>query len=78
MAHTDPLFEQRIQQVKSNCDGRVWDAFINQFETYVDEVTVAVTIATADHVLVAQGMAREARALLALFKKKPNQPAPII
>lgn len=53
--------------------------FLNQFELYTNDVTVAVTNAPADQVLVAQGMARQCRALLRAFVEcpaleRPNRP----
>ena len=48
--------------------GTAYDDFLNVFETSLREVTDAVTDASADQVLGAQGQARQVKKLLQIFK----------
>jgi hypothetical protein len=59
---SDP-FKQAMARLKRAAP-REFEDFLNQFELYSNAVTVAVTDAPADNVLVAQGMARQCRGLL--------------
>lgn len=47
---------------------REWDSFVQCFDAYATEVTVAVTTAEQNEVLVAQGRARAFLHLLELFR----------
>ena len=60
----------------------LYEAFLKDFGAYTDVVTVAVTDAPADQVLVAQGMARQCRSIRRALEEchlverpKPQQPA---
>lgn len=46
-----------------------WDAFVQTFDAYATEVTVAVTNAAQDEVLVSQGQARAFIHLLRVFRE---------
>ena len=54
-----------------NQDLRVWEYFSSLMEHRVRSVTVAVTDAPPDQILVAQGMAKEARKMLQLMTELP-------
>ena len=47
---------------------REWEAFVEVFDKYATEVTVAVTAADVNEILVAQGRARAFLHLLKLFR----------
>lgn len=73
---------QRLSELSlrlRNLDPGVWEQFVQAFETRTMDVTVAVTAAEQNDVLCAQGRAREAMALLRIFKEcglSRGQPAP--
>ncbi len=50
-------------------DPQRWEDFVNSFERYSDQVTVAVTEASPEEVLIYQGMARQCRALVRCFRE---------
>lgn len=54
---------------------RTWDDFLLALDAYVLDVTVAVTDAPQDQVLLRQGYARNARELLRIFQTCHQQPA---
>lgn len=58
-----------------------WEAFVQCFDAYATEVTVAVTAAEQNEILVAQGRAKAFLHLLAAFRtchvrSQQAQPAP--
>lgn len=58
---------------------REWEAFVEFFDAYATEITVAVTTAEQHEVLVAQGRARAFLYLLRAFREchlKTPQPNP--
>ena len=59
-------------------DGRAWDDFVQCFDAYTTEVTVAVTEAPQDKILNAQGRAQAMLILLDTFKNcvDISQPKP--
>lgn len=65
---------KHFQMLRSH-DPRLYDMLLSLVEDRVMEVTVAVSEAPPDQVLVAQGMAREARKWLKLMTEPPVQKA---
>lgn len=57
---------------------REWDSFVQCFDAYATDVTVAVTTAEQNEVLQKQGQARAFLHLLKLFRDcaKPPRPQP--
>lgn len=56
---------------------REWEAFVECFDAYATDVTVAVTTAEQHEILVAQGRAKAFLHLLKAFKEchlRPQQP----
>lgn len=62
MAHLSG-FSQAAQVLK-NCAPQAFQDFLNEFNTYTHEVTVAVMDAPSEDVLQMQGRAKQCRALL--------------
>lgn len=58
-----------------NNDPRVYEQLIRLVDQRVEEITVAVTEAAPDQILVAQGRAQEARKFLRLMIEFPEEPA---
>ncbi len=56
---------------------REWEAFVECFDAYATEVTVAVTQADQQDILVAQGRARAFLHLLRLFRTCHVKPPPM-
>ena len=52
-----------------NADPESWDRFLQAFDGYATEVTVAVTEAPSEDILRFQGRAQQMLALLRLFKE---------
>lgn len=61
----------RIFQLFRNIDPRMFDRLVDLVEARVMEVTVAVTEAPPDQILVAQGRAQDARKWLQLMTEFP-------
>jgi hypothetical protein len=62
-----------------NNDPPQYERFLGILREYVDDITVAVTTAPVDAVLVAQGRAQQAHKFLNLFTelvRGPNSPSP--
>jgi hypothetical protein len=62
-----------------NADPRVADKILRHLEAYVTDLTIAVTDAPPDCILVAQGRAQQARKFLLLFTelvRDGNAPSP--
>jgi hypothetical protein len=55
---------------------REWETFVECFDAYATDVTVAVTNAEQHEILVAQGKAKAFLHLLALFRTCHVQPQP--
>lgn len=55
-----------------NADPQSWDAFVQAFDVYATEVTVAVTQAPPETILAKQGQAQQMLKLLQLFRECPN------
>ena len=55
---------------------REWRDFVQVFDAYATEVTVAVTAADADKILVAQGKAQAFLHLLRVFQNTAPKPPP--
>lgn len=55
---------------------REWDAFVQCFDAYATEVTVAVTAAEQHEILVAQGRAKAFLHLLNTFRECHLKPQP--
>ncbi len=71
------LISWRLRQFK-NMDPAIYEALIDLMKQYVTELTVAVTDAPADQILVCQGRAQQARKMLQIFTELPtdtNAPA---
>lgn len=58
-----------------NYDPQLWDHFVNMVGDRSIAVTVAVTEAPPDQILVCQGMAKEARKMVQLLTELPDDPA---
>lgn len=58
-----------------NYDPQLWDHFVNLVGDRSIHVTVAVTEAPPDQILVCQGRAQEARKMLQLLTELPDDPA---
>ena len=54
-------------------DPKGYDQLISLIEQRVTELTVAVTEAPPDHILVAQGRAQEARKMFQIFTELPDE-----
>lgn len=63
MATLSPI-HQTFLNLKSSLPPHAWEAFVKDFASYADEITVAVTTANFDRVLNAQGHAQQVRLLL--------------
>ena len=50
-----------------NQDPKIYEQFIRLLDAYVTELTVAVTEASSDQILIAQGQARQGRKFLQLL-----------
>lgn len=61
-----------------NVDPPLYEQFIRLLDAYTTELTVAVTEAPADAILVSQGRAQQARKFLQLFAElpEPKKPTP--
>lgn len=64
-----------------NANPEVFDHFLNHLVSYVAELTVAVTDASPDNILVMQGRAQQARKFQLIFVEggyppQPKQPKP--
>lgn len=60
-----------------NADPRLYEKFIRILDAYVTEITVAVTEAPTDEILVAKGRAQQARKFFQLFTELPTStPSP--
>ncbi len=63
-----------------NHDPVLWEAFVDTFDAYSMEVTVAVTQAPPAEILVMQGRAQQCLAMLRVFKEctlpPKSSPAP--
>lgn len=55
---------------------REWETFVECFDAYATDVTVAVTNAEQHEILVAQGRAKAFLHLLTLFRNCHKQPQP--
>lgn len=74
---TDPKVLSQCMLFFKNADPRVYEKFIRVLDAYVTDVTVAVTEAPTDEILVAKGRAQQARKLFQLFTELPTQtPSP--
>ncbi len=58
--------EASIKRLSNNA-GEAYDLFLNDLDSYVNEITVAVTDAPADQVLGMQGRAQQARKFQRMF-----------
>lgn len=56
-----------------NMDPTIYEQLIRLMDQRVTEITVAVTEAPPDQILVAQGRAQEARKMLQLFTELPDE-----
>ena len=62
-------------RIKSLCGAQAWQDFINALETYSNQITVAVTEAPPERILVVQGQAQGVRKLLQLLEEvQPRSP----
>ncbi len=70
-------FSESVRLLK-NADPRAFDKFVSILETYVDEITVAVTDAPPDRIFIVQGQAQMARKLLRMFTetRESSKPTP--
>jgi hypothetical protein len=61
-------------------DPRLWQDICKELDEYVFSLAIALTEATPDKILVAQGHAQQARSFLRLFaelpRELPKQPTP--
>ena len=73
---TDPKQISECMRLFKNMDPRIYEKFIRILDAYVTEITVAVTEAPTDEILVAKGRAQIARKFFQLFTELPNQPSP--
>lgn len=73
MAANNDLISKHFQFFR-NADPRIYDRLVALVEARVSEVTVAVTEAPPDQILVAQGRAQEARKWLQLMTEFPPDP----
>jgi hypothetical protein len=74
---TDAMMQQFMLRLK-NAAPETWDNLVQTFDIYATEVTVAVTQAPADCILVMQGRAQQCLALLRLMRecdRQNNSPA---
>ncbi len=62
----------RLMRLVKNQDPKRYDQFLSRFEAHVAEVTVAVTEAPPDQILVCQGRAQEAIKIFRLFTELPE------
>ena len=75
---TVDIMKQLLSRLR-NADREAYDQFVECFDVYSIEITVAVTEAPQDHILNAQGRAQQCRALLRVFSEchlQRKQPAP--
>jgi hypothetical protein len=68
---TDKILQRFALRLK-NADPSGWDSFVEAFDVYTTEVTVAVTQAPAAEILVMQGRAQQCLALLRVFRECAN------
>ena len=62
----EKVLVQALKLLK-NADPQTWDKVFEQLQAHVGQVTVAVTEASPDRILVCQGHAQEARKLVQYF-----------
>lgn len=60
----------------ANSSPKEWEAFVEAFDAYSTEVTVAVTEAAQHEILQQQGKAQAFLHLLRLFREIKNPPSP--
>lgn len=70
--HTPSAILQHYARSLAISSPREWEAFVECFDAYATEVTVAVTSAASEDILVAQGKARAFLHLLKLFRECKN------
>ncbi len=61
----------RVRQFK-NMDPDLYDALMKLLELWVAEITVAVTEAPPDQILIFQGRAQQARKMFQMFTELPT------
>jgi len=67
-SQTIPILKQACQRLR-NADREAWQIFLDTFDVYATEVTVAVTEAPSDKILNMQGRAQQVLALLRLYRE---------
>jgi hypothetical protein len=72
MAVPDPKILSQCMLFFKNADPRVYEKFIRTLDTYVFDITVAVTEAPTEDILVAKGRAQQARKFMQLFTELPT------
>jgi hypothetical protein len=65
---TEKMMQQYMLRLK-NSNPTGWDDFVQVFDCYATEVTVAVTQAPSDEILRMQGRAQQCLALLRLMRE---------
>lgn len=69
----DPTEISKRFKLLKNADPRLYEQLVRLLDQRVTEITVAVTEAPPDQILVCQGMAREARKMFQLFTELPEE-----
>lgn len=72
----DPKEISRRFRLFKNMDPKVYEQTIRLIDQYVTELTVAVTEAPPDQILVAQGRAQQARKFFQIFTELPEDTTP--
>lgn len=71
---TPSAFLSHYARAIRNASPKEWEAFVQCFDAYATEVTLAVTSADASGILVAQGKAQAFLHLLKLFRECHRTP----
>jgi hypothetical protein len=77
---TEQAFKQLCLRLR-NADPKVWEQFLQCFDTYTIEVMSQMATAPSEAILNMQGRAQQCKALLRIFaechiQKHPPQPQP--